>query len=341
MESQKAQHYFFVGLLATIVVLNSFIFLPYFGALLVAATLAVVFGGWHSWVSRLTLNYPSISSLITILLIFLVTFVPLSFLATLVFQEAQDLYAQVSSGNEFGDFLKSVTESVAERFPIFGGAKSIVANLQAYIASALEYIVKNLGALFTGVAGAAVNIFVALLALFFFLRDGGKLREAMVALSPLRDQDDTAIFNQLEKVTNSVVKGALLISLAQGIIAGLGYFIFGVPNPALLGAATVLTALIPGIGTAIILIPAVIYLWFQGEIFFAVALLLWGMFIVGLVDNYLKPKLIAREVGIHPFLILLSALGGLSFLGIYGFLLGPLLLSFLFALIELYKKGLA
>ena len=117
----------------------------------------------------------------------------------------------------------------------------------------------------------------------------------------------------------------------------MGFSIFGVPNPILWGSVAAVAALIPGVGTALVLIPSILYLFFIGETVSASGLLVWGIVAVGLVDNILGPKLVGRGIKLHPFLTLLSILGGISFFGPLGFLFGPLTLSLLFAFLEIYS----
>lgn len=341
MESARTQHYFFLILLFVVLAVNAALFLPYVGTLVFAATLATLFSGAHRRILAAMPAYQSTAAAVTMFGIFLVTFVPLSFFSALVFQQSQDLYAQVTADGGGSASLQETIERAVERVPVLSGAKAAIPDLRAYAREGLEYVVRNVGALFSGVATLALNVLLMLFGLFFFLRDGAKFRKALVGLSPLRDADDELIVNQLDAAVHAVIKGALFISLMQGVIAGIGYAIFGVPNAALWGAATVITSLIPGIGTAAVVVPAAIYLWNMGSAGAAIGLAVWGFLIVGLVDNILKPKLIAQGVGIHPFFILLSVLGGLQLFGVYGFLLGPLVLSFLVALVRLYKQGVA
>jgi predicted PurR-regulated permease PerM len=103
------------------------------------------------------------------------------------------------------------------------------------------------------------------------------------------------------------------------------------------GSFAVVAALIPGFGTALVIVPGVIYLFFASTTLHAIGLLIWGILGVGLIDNYLGPLLVNRGVHIHPFLILLSVMGGLVFFGPIGFIAGPLLVALLFALLEIYK----
>lgn len=331
--------HFFIGLLVVIAALNALIFYPYLGTLIFAMTLAIIFQPlYRSFIARLP-NYPSMAAACTMLAILLIVFVPLSVFGALVFDQAQGLYASFSEGSEVTTSLRNIVDAVTDFLPTFGAVKVPAADVSAIARSGLEYIVKNFGAVFSGLANAALQTILLLFALYFFLRDGKYFKDTIVQLSPLRDVDDKLIFDRLESVVNAVIKGSLLIALLQGIVAGIGYVIFGLPNAALWGAATVLTALIPGIGTAVVFVPGAFYLAGVGAPGMSIGLLLWGFIVVGLIDNVLRPKLISRGAGIHPFFILLSVLGGLSVFGVSGFLLGPLLLSFLLALLQLYNHG--
>src|SRR6185295_6432156 len=123
------------------------------------------------------------------------------------------------------------------------------------------------------------------------------------AVSPLADNYDEKIFKKLKQAIRSVVVGSLVVGVIQGTLTGLGFFIFGVPNPALWGSIAVVAALIPGIGTSLVLIPGILYLFFVSTHLHALGLLIWGILAVGLIDNLLGPMLVNRGVHIHPFLI--------------------------------------
>jgi predicted PurR-regulated permease PerM len=161
------------------------------------------------------------------------------------------------------------------------------------------------------------------------------LRKTIVNYSPLADSDDEAVLGKLAKAINSVMRGRVLLAVLQGFLAALGMFIFGVPNAALWGSVAVIAALVPGIGTALVVIPAAAYLFWQAPLGLAIGFLLWGLILVGMVDNMLGPKLLGRGTQVHPLFILLSVLGGISVFGPLGFLLGPLVVSLLFALLEI------
>jgi predicted PurR-regulated permease PerM len=132
------------------------------------------------------------------------------------------------------------------------------------------------------------------------------------------------------------VRGHLVIGILQGLVVGFGFFIFGVPSPVIWGVAAAVASLIPMIGTSLVIIPGILILLLAGSLVQAIGLLIWGIFAVGLIDDLLGPYLIERGIKIHPFLILLSALGGIALLGPVGFLAGPVILALLFALLDLY-----
>ncbi len=340
MDLSHSRHYFFLGLLVLIFALNIWVFLPFIGAFIFAATFSVLFKPWYNFIFGYMKEYPGIAAVLTMLSVFLAIIIPLLAFGVLVFGESQVLYANLIAG-DFPNFLEGAAETLRGYAPALGDVTSIFAALNEYAKSAIEYLVTNLGGFFSRAATLALNLFITFLAFYFFLKDGDRFRALVTQLSPLSDSDDYLIMAQLEKVVNSVIKGSLLVALIQGIMAGIGYLIFGVPNPALWGATTAITALVPGVGTAVVIAPAALYLFLAGKSGAGIGLLIWGFVIVGLADNLIKPKFIAAEVGIHPFLILLSVVGGLITFGVYGFLLAPLLLSFLFALIDLYKRGIA
>jgi predicted PurR-regulated permease PerM len=164
------------------------------------------------------------------------------------------------------------------------------------------------------------------------------IRKKIIEVSPFPRSQDEEIFTKLRMAIVSVVKGSMFVALIQGILTGLGFYIFGIPSALLWGGVAVIAALVPTVGTSLVIFPGVAYLFFIGSTWPAVGLMVWGIICVGLIDNILGPRLVGRGIKIHPLLILLSALGGIGFFGAVGFLLGPIALSFLFALFDIYQS---
>jgi predicted PurR-regulated permease PerM len=173
---------------------------------------------------------------------------------------------------------------------------------------------------------------------FYFFRDGKELMQLLIKISPLPDSEDKVIFERMARAVRAVAVGTLLIALIQGTLVALGFFIFGVPRPVLLGMFASLGALMPGIGTTIVTAPAVIYLFATGNTVMGVGLLVWSVLIVGLVDNLVGPYLIGRKNNMHPFIILISVLGGIGLFGPIGFIIGPVTVTLFFVLLEIYNQ---
>lgn len=336
MNHQKSELYFLFILLVSISILTFFIFKPFLYALILAIVFSTIFGPVHKRILTLTSEKKGLSALLSTSFIFIVVLIPISFLVVQILKEATSLYSlftQNSSVADFSKFILNLIDYVKNFIPV---PIDISIDMEGYLKEALSWLIQNIGSIFSNIAKVLLSVFVFLIAVFVFFKDGEKLKSMIISLSPLRDVHDQTIFTKIEVAINSVMKGSLFVAIIQGVLTSIGLTILGVPNPILLGSIAIITALIPGIGTSIILLPAILYLFFTGEAFSAVGLLIWGMLAVGLVDNFLGPRLVGRGTKLHPFMILLSILGGLSFFGPIGFLLGPLVLSFLFVLIEVY-----
>ncbi len=333
---KKSELYFLLILLAGIFVLAFFIFKPFLYALALAMVFAIVFRPVHKKILVITAGRRGLAALLATVSVFIAVVVPLAFLGIQIFQEAAGLYSSLVQNSRATDFSRGVGDAVNSIKRFFPASADFSVDFNQYLRQGLNWLLQHLGLFFANVAKVILGIFVFLIALYYLFKDGRKLKGAVVALSPLQDIHDETIFNKLELAINSVIKGNLAVAFVQGILTGVGFAIFGVPSPALWGSVAAIAALIPGIGTALVFIPAILFLFFSGETFSAVGLLIWGMTAVGLVDNFLGPKLAERGMRLHPFLILLSILGGIGFFGPLGFLLGPLVLSLLFALLEIY-----
>jgi len=264
-------------------------------------------------------------------------FTPLVFLVIQILQEAKDLYVSLLTGGGKDSLLNIFNKLAYVSRDYFPDAGEISANIDQYLRQGLSWLLNNLGALFSNFANMMVTAFLFIISLYYLLKDGGELRKKVVALSPLRDIDDEAIIRKLELAVSSVIKGNFVIAFIQGVLTAIGFTIFGLPNAVLWGTVAAIAALIPSIGTALVFIPAIILLFISGQVFPAIGLLLWGSLAVGLIDNFLGPKLIGRGMQLHPLLVLFSVLGGIVFFGPIGFVLGPIILSLLFALLDIYS----
>ncbi len=335
MNNHQQQNYFFLILFAIVGILAFFTFLPYLTILAVSAIFAVIFHPAYVKINSAFKNKSSgLAALLTIIIAIGIIFIPLAFFGFAAFREAKNLYVQLTENGSTGitHVLKAIENQLSILIP------GVSFKFVEYIRQFFTWIAQNLGGIFSGITQTIASIFLGLIAFYYFLKDGKKFTKILIELSPLPDGYDKEILERLEIAVNSVIKGTLVIALLQGILAGIGLAIFNVPNPALWGSITTIAALIPGVGTAIVLIPATLFLFFSNEIGNTIVLAIWSTALVGFIDNLLKPYIIERGIHVHPFLILISVLGGLNFFGLTGFLLGPLVLSLIFTLSDIFSN---
>ncbi len=344
----KFQSHFFFTLLIGALVLTFFVFLPYVSSLVLAMVFAVLFYPIHRRIrAKVAMGNEnsSYAAFVTLFVIVCLVLTPLLIIAAQVSFEARDLYTHLTSQGGGIPLIDSLSYSLNVALERFFPSNSELISLESidfnqYVQQGLHWAFTNIDALFSKAARLLFDLFIFILALYYMLRDGSKLKRQIINYSPLLDVYDEQIFKKLEGAINSVIKGSLTVGLIQGVLTGIGFSIFGIPNPALWGCFAVIAALIPGIGTALVLIPGILYLIVIGHFPHAIGLVVWSALAVGLIDNFLGPLFIKKGIHIHQFLILLSVMGGLVFFGPIGFILGPLVLSLLFALLEIYKTSI-
>lgn len=342
MNAKTLQPYFLISLIAVSSALTFFIFRPFIVVLVLAIVFAVVLQPLYRSVLRRMNAFPGLASLITMLISVVCILIPLTFITIQITGEAQNLYTSITDGESetyLNTVIKSASDIMMQYFPsIAPSGAELSDSVDQYVKDGLAWLVQNLGGAFGGVARLLLSLFIFLIALYYFLRDGEKLKRTIIDASPLADTDDNAVITRLEQAINSVIRGSLTIALIQGVLTGIGFAFFGVPNFILWGVVAALAALIPGIGTSLVLAPGIAYLFIIGAMTPAIGLLVWSVVAVGLIDNLLGPKLVGKGMQIHPLIVLLSVFGGLAFFGPAGIFLGPLCASLLFALVSIHPR---
>ncbi len=332
MDSHHIQRNFFAGLLIVAAVLAFFVFRPYLGAVVLGATFAVVFYPVHGYILSLVRGRQSLAAWLTSTIVLLVVFVPLTFFGLQIFREAESLYdyavdPDLTISNELTHLIEQRVKTLLPSFSL---------DINSYTQQVSRWLLGHVGQLFSSAAKVGVNLFLSLLTMYYLFRDGHRLLAWLISISPLKDVHDKRIIDRLQSAVNSVIRGSLVIALVQGIATGVGFWLFGVPNAALWGSVTILAALVPTLGTSLILIPAILYLFLINHFVAAFGLLVWGMLAVGLLDNLWGPKLMSRNIRLHPMIVLLAVIGGLNFFGPIGYIIGPLVASLLFTLLDIY-----
>lgn len=307
--------------------------MPFLGALALAAIIVTICYPLHTRIrNRLQNAKPGVVSLLSVFIVLFIVIVPLVSLSYVILGEAVSIYGLFNNPNsaEFSQSVASV-ESFVQRI-----APGFSVDMEHIVQQTASFFVSHLVVLFAGTASTIFLFFIALIGMYYFFKDGVYFTEYLIRLSPLKDKEDGQILGRLAKAVRSVALGTITVAVIQGILTAIGLTLFGFDRAILWGCVAAIGALVPGVGTAIVLIPAVIYLGVTGAHVAAGLLALWGVFAVGAIDNLLGPYLMGRVSYVHPFLILLAVLGGIVKFGPLGFILGPVILTLFLVLVELY-----
>lgn len=326
---------FFIALFLVAVFFSWKIITPYLSVLVLSGTLALIFEPLHRNLLKIFRSGSAVA-LATVLVAVIMVFLPLGFFAVRIFGEVTTLYSSLSSGGGF-DFGIVIERFMATNFPSLF-IPDVSVNFNETVRQGLTWFVQNLVSFFSGIAQVLFTGFLSLLGLFYFLKDGKKLKRWLEDFLPLAPKYTEEIMREMSSVISSVVKGTLAVAVIQGLVAGLGFLLFNIPNPAFWGSMVVIFSLIPIVGTWLVVLPAIAYLFFTGQTVLSISLTVWSVVFVNLIYNVLSPQLMHRGNNIHPFVILLSVLGGISVFGPIGFLMGPFVTALLFALINIYPK---
>jgi predicted PurR-regulated permease PerM len=211
---------------------------------------------------------------------------------------------------------------------------SLVSGALSRLANGVNSLIQGL---VKGLTSAAFELFIFLLMLFFLLRDGHLLVDEVRKVSPLSPAREQLVFQQVTRTTRASLEAMILVPVAQGLVAALGFWALGVPSALLWGGATLLAAFVPLVGTPLVWIPVALFMYATGQPGRALAVALYGWIVVSGIDNVIKPKLLQGGASIHPLLGFLAILGGLQTFGPAGLIVGPVVLTLGIAALKIWE----
>ncbi|MFS1525880.1 AI-2E family transporter [Microbulbifer sp. 2304DJ12-6] len=316
---------------------------PFFTAIFWACAIALIFYPVYRYLMRRFPNSPNAMALVTLLMCVVLLVIPVLVVATSFINEAVTLYQKVQDGQI--DISKSL-EEIRSAFPRLNTTlESIGVDIEVAkqrllggIMNAGSIVAKNA----IEVGQNTVNFFVMLGLMlyltFFLIRDGERLVNLIIHALPLGDAREHLLLAKFAEVTRATIKGNLVVAVTQGTLGGIIFWVLGLPAPLLWGVLMTLLSLLPAIGAALIWFPAAIYLYAIGEPIKATILLIYGLTVISLVDNLLRPILVGRDTKLPDYLVLFSTVGGLFMFGISGFAIGPLLAALFLAFWEIFMR---
>ena len=287
----------------------------------------------------------SLASITTILLIILFLMLPLAGLMGIVTSQAIKVghsvtpwvQAQISEPDVFFASMKSLPYYDQ----IIPYRALIIQKVGEMVAGGSSFLINSLSSATLGTMNFIVTIFVILYTMFFFLMDGNKLIDKILYYLPLKDSEEQQMLNRFTSVAKATIKGTIIIGVLQGGLAGAAFAVAGIPSPVFWALIMVLLSILPGIGTALVWIPAAIILGMAGHLGSAVGLAVFCGVVVGSLDNILRPVLVGKDTQMHELLIFFSTIGGLMMFGVVGFIIGPIVAALFVTVWDIYGVSFA
>jgi predicted PurR-regulated permease PerM len=341
-----------------IVLLVGAVFFQVMAAFLVpmflACVLLVIFQPLHRWVLDRIPGRKRIAALLTTILILLVVLLPTVWLGWKAYTECHHVYVKLQGG-EADRLAAKLTNSAGKLSAVYEDITGRKLDTDALVKNGTDWIGK---AVLTSVHAAisiVIGLAIMVISLYYFLADGPGMVQSLMQLSPLDPTYERELLDRFSQISRAVVVATLLSAVSQGIAAGIGYY-FALPSGApifLLTALTMVLAIVPFIGAAGIWIPTCLWIFLYGQRMIdgqmmndgnwpvALGLALYCGLVVSMLDNVIKPYVLHGQSNLHPLLALLSILGGVQVLGPVGILVGPMLVSFFQALLNMFQRELA
>jgi predicted PurR-regulated permease PerM len=336
MQISSTEKYFLFVLLLITIILALLILYPFLTMFILAAAFAVVLNPVYLWIKKhLVWNVSWVASLLTVIIFLAFLCVPLFFVGKAVFNQTQDMYYSIVESGASNHFIETIDSSINKVLP-----SGFAFDTHSKITELISSLSRNLAQFFSSTLNSIFMFVLMVFSLFYLLKDGEKWKNGLINIFPLSDNNTNIILMDLKKSINKIFKGSFIIAIAQGILAWIGLTVFGVPNAIIWAVVAAVASFVPTIGTSVVTVPAILFLFFTGMQLQALGLLLWSILLVGMIDNVLSPYIISKDTAIPSLFILFSILGAISLVGPLGILIGPLVLSLLYSLISIYKKEL-
>jgi predicted PurR-regulated permease PerM len=308
-----------------------------------AVALGIVVYPLHRRVAQWLEPRTTLAAIASLAAVVVVVIVPLIGVIAAVTREAAALYQRLSAGDIGIDRLyREAQDHLPQVASLLARLGVDPARIESQISSAAvdtsRFIASRAFALGQDTVRIAVFFVLMLYLLFFFLRDGPRLLDGLVRALPLGDARERHLLERFAQVSRATIKGTLVVGLVQGVIGAIAFAVLGVGAPVLWGVVIALLSILPAVGTALVWLPAAIFLVANQRLVAGIALIVVGVFGIGLVDNLLRPLLVGRDTRLPDYLILLATLGGLAGFGLAGIIIGPIIAALFLSVWEMAQQ---
>tara|TARA_B110000003_G_scaffold141961_1_gene143360 strand:- start:1380 stop:2246 length:867 start_codon:yes stop_codon:yes gene_type:complete len=285
-------------------------------------------------------NKKSLSSMLSLILILLLVIMPSIAVLGLIGNELIN-FINSSENYSFEQYFQMIpNESAINQLIAWSGLSinDLIEKADDFLISASKMLYQSVSTISANVINFFVSLFIFVYLTFFFLRDGEKILQHCMDAFPMKNEDESYLLDQFQKTTRATIKGTVMVALAQGFLGYLTLLLIGINGALIWGAVMALLSIVPAVGTVLVWLPIALVLFLNGEIMDASLLIFSGVFIIGMIDNLLRPILIGKETKMPDYLILLTTIGGISIFGITGFIVGPIIASLFISIWSLSSR---
>lgn len=327
MKHEDYRKYIATGLLLILGLGLLYMLRIFFLALFGAYVFSFMFSPAYLWINR-KVHRDSLAALLTILLILVVALIPLMLISYTAFNQALTLQEKFNH-QELTDLLKGFNPKIKAK------ADQVLERITQDLSNTLA---EALPSIFSAASHLLVSLFIMFFVMYYIFLNIHYVLIRSTEYLPFKQSNAIWLVRQFEHITKAILLGQILLSGLQGLMGGIGFFIFGVPDAVLWGIVMAVLSLVPVVGTSLVWLPAALYCLLQKNYFAGIGLLLWGGVVVSHIDNLVRPILGKKLGNINPIVMLVGAFAGLEYFGIVGVVLGPFLLAFFFLLLQVYRQ---
>jgi predicted PurR-regulated permease PerM len=319
------------------------ILLPFYGTILWGAIIALLFSPLYRWWLPRLRRRRTLAALLTLFIVVVMVILPFALVTAALAQEAAAVYQRIQSGAwNPAVYLQGVFDALPRwlTVPLNSLGFTDFAALQRKLVSVLTQGSQLIAAQALSIGfdtfDFVARLFIMLYLAFFLIRDGDALLRTVRCSLPLAAEHQRELAEKFVTVTRATVKGNLLVALIQGLLGGLAFWFLGVQSALLWAVLMAVLSLLPAVGAALVWAPVALYFFVNGAVWQGAALVAWGVLVIGLIDNVLRPVLVGQETRMPDYLVMISTLGGLAVFGVNGFVLGPVMAALFIAVWHIY-----
>ena len=328
----------FLFLIVVATLAFALILLPFYGAILWGIITAIVFAPLYRRLLKSMPQRRNLATFLTILIIVIVVILPMALITVALLQEASSVYASIESGEwNFGRYFQQVLDALpswaANLLARFGltNLGAVLQKLSLGLTAGSQFFATQIINIGQNTVNFIISLFLMLYLLFFLLRDGNKLLKILADAIPLEANQKRALFDKFTIVIRATVKGNIVVAIAQGALGGLIFWFLGIHAPVLWAVLMAFLSLVPAVGAGIVWLPVAIFFLITGATWQGIVLIAYGVLVISVVDNILRPILVGQDTKLPDYVVLFSTLGGISTFGINGFVLGPVIAAMFMA----------